>query len=52
LPLAQDNLIAVWLQLRSEFPPATLHDCVDGNDENPVVLDKTQLGTQSQEPSP
>lgn len=42
---AQDALIDVWLELRSLFPPATLHDCVDGNDENPVVLDKTTLGT-------
>lgn len=52
LARAQDDLIAVWLQLRSQFPPATLHDCVDGNDENPVVLDKSLLGTLSQEPLP
>jgi hypothetical protein len=49
---AQDDLIAVWLELRSQFPPATLHDCVDGNDDNPVVLDKTLLGTLLQEPPP
>lgn len=49
LPEAQDALIAVWLELRSLFPPATLHDCVDGNDENPVVLDQTTLGTLTED---
>ncbi len=50
LARAQDTLISVWLNLRSQFPPATLHDCVDGNDDNPVVLDKTQLGTLLRKP--
>lgn len=30
--------------LRSVYPGATLHDCDDGSDENPVRLDSTALG--------
>jgi hypothetical protein len=52
LALSQDALIRVWHNLRSIFPVATLHDCVDGNDENPVVLDKTLLGTFNEENTP
>ena len=35
------NLLA---GLRSTYPAATLHDCDDGSDENPVRLGKTALG--------
>jgi hypothetical protein len=35
------NLLA---KLRSTYPGATLHDCDDGSDENPVRLGKTALG--------
>ncbi len=45
LAAAQDALLGVWNLLRSEFPVATLHDCVDGNDENPVLLGRSTLGT-------
>ncbi len=31
-------------ELRSIYPPATLHDCDDGSDENPVRLGQTLLG--------
>jgi hypothetical protein len=31
-------------QLRSTYPGATLHDCDDGSDHNPVRLDNTALG--------
>lgn len=31
-------------QLRSTYPGATLHDCDDGSDLNPVRLDNTALG--------
>jgi len=41
----RDALVRVWRELRSVFPVATLHDCVDGNDTNPVVLDNNSLGT-------
>ena len=30
--------------LRSIYPPATLHDCDDGSDQNPVRLGQTALG--------
>ena len=52
LPQSQDALIEVWLQLRSQFPVATLHDCADGDDDNPVVLDKSLLGTLQEESPP
>lgn len=45
LPEKQDRFVEVWSRLRSVFPHATLHDCVEGEDENPVVLDNTTLGT-------
>lgn len=31
-------------ELRSIYPPATLHDCDDGSDQNPVRLGQTVLG--------
>ncbi|HYE54395.1 MAG TPA: hypothetical protein VD996_06110 [Chitinophagaceae bacterium] len=37
-------LIAVFAELRSVYPPASLHDCVDGNDENRVYLGQTVMG--------
>ncbi len=38
------NLIAIMSRMKSIYPPATLHDCEDGNDENPVRLGATVLG--------
>ena len=35
------NLLA---NLRNTYPGATLHDCDDGSDQNPVRLGKTALG--------
>lgn len=32
-------------KLRNTYPGATLHDCDDGSDQNPVRLDNTALGT-------
>ena len=37
------NLIAVFRILKSIYPSPTLHDCIDGNDENRVFLNQTQL---------
>ncbi|MGV3589271.1 MAG: hypothetical protein ACO1OF_19850 [Adhaeribacter sp.] len=37
-------LLAILGQLKSIYPPATLHDCEDGNDDNPVRLDATIIG--------
>lgn len=31
-------------ELRSIYPPATLHDCDDGSDQNPVRFGQTALG--------
>ena len=39
------RLLDVFQSLRSAYPTATLHDCDDGDDENPVRLDQTSLGT-------
>ena len=35
------ELIAVFIELKNVYPPASLHDCVDGNDENRVYLNQT-----------
>ncbi len=42
---ATNNLIVVLYSLHSEYPVATLHDCDESKDTNPVVLGKTILGT-------
>jgi hypothetical protein len=34
-------LLEVFTKLKNIYPPATLHDCVDGNDENRVLLGRT-----------
>jgi hypothetical protein len=34
-------LLEVFNALKNIYPPATLHDCVDGNDENRVFLGRT-----------
>lgn len=36
--------VTMHARLTSIYPPATLHDCVDGNDVNPVRLDSSMLG--------
>ena len=38
-------------QLRNTYPGATLHDCDDGSDQNPVRLDNTALGNYPLRPS-
>jgi hypothetical protein len=38
-------LLRLFQNLRSIYPTATLHDCDDGSDDNPVRLDNTILGT-------
>ncbi|MGD7035299.1 hypothetical protein [Methylotuvimicrobium buryatense] len=43
------NLLA---DLKSIYPEATLHDCDDGSDHNPVRLDKTALGSLNAVPRP
>ncbi|WP_431065886.1 hypothetical protein [Methylotuvimicrobium sp.] len=43
------NLLA---DLKSIYPEATLHDCDDGSDHNPVLLDRTALGSLNAVPRP
>lgn len=38
-------LLRIFQNLRSIYPTATLHDCDDDSDDNPVRLDNTILGT-------
>jgi hypothetical protein len=43
---ANDRMIEILAQLHSEYPEATLHDCVESKEgSNTVVLGKTVLGT-------
>jgi hypothetical protein len=36
-----EALMTVFVNLKSVYPPATLHDCVDGNEGNEVFLGQT-----------
>jgi hypothetical protein len=40
-------LLNLLSELRNTYPSATLHDCDEGNDRNPVRLGKTALGNAS-----
>lgn len=42
---ANNNLIKTLYSLHSEYPVATLHDCDESKDSNPVTLGNTILGT-------
>lgn len=42
---ANDALLKLVFNLHSEYPLATLHDCNESKDVNPVVLGKTILGS-------
>ena len=44
LTQALQDLIDILQRLKSVYPAATLHDCVEGEDENPVRLGSTVLG--------
>jgi hypothetical protein len=35
------DVLDLFGKLKNVYPPATLHDCVDGNDENRTFLDQT-----------
>jgi hypothetical protein len=39
------KLLDVLVRLKNVYPQGTLHDCVEGGDENPVILNRTGLGT-------
>jgi len=42
---ANDTLLQLLFTLHSEYPVATLHDCDESVDTNPVMLGKTILGS-------
>lgn len=42
---ANNNLLNVLYSLHSEYPVASLHDCDESKDTNPVMLGQTVLGT-------
>jgi hypothetical protein len=44
LSAALQNLIDILRDLRTVYPAATLHDCLEGENENPVRLGSTSLG--------
>ncbi len=43
LRAALEDLLDVFHALKSVYPPASLHDCVDGNDDNRVYLDRSVI---------
>ena len=43
LRLALVDLVNQFHTLKSVYPPATLHDCADGNDDNRVYLDRSVI---------
>ena len=45
LQAANDKLLKLLFNLHSEYPVATLHDCAESKDTNPVMLGKTILGS-------
>ncbi len=44
-PTLLADLIDILEALRTVYPEAKLHDCEDGNDDNPILLNQTILGT-------
>jgi len=43
-----NELIAVLNKIHTVYPPGTLHDCDDGDDENSIILGRTHIGDQEQ----
>jgi uncharacterized protein YegP (UPF0339 family) len=44
-PQAQRDLVDALAEIRSVYPVATLHDCSEGDNENPLILGNTVLGS-------
>ena len=44
LTTTQKELIELMERLHSIYPEAVLHDCIEDEDENPVQLNRTNLG--------
>ncbi len=49
LALRLKVLLEIFISLKSVYPPASLHDCIDGNDENRVFLDQTVITSSPHE---
>ncbi|MCF7829375.1 MAG: DUF1508 domain-containing protein [Candidatus Marinimicrobia bacterium] len=49
LSLRQSELLDVLLELRSVYPEAELHNCEEEQDENPLLLNRTILGSFDEE---
>ncbi len=45
LSVRLQTLLIIFEQVRSAYPQASLHDCDDGNDDNPIRLDNNSLGS-------
>ena len=45
------RVVHLLAELRNTYPGATLHDCDDGSDQNPVRLDSTALGNYPLRPT-
>ena len=43
-----NELIDYLDELYTIYPPGTLHDCDDRDDENPVILGRTAIGNQEE----
>lgn len=42
---ALGNLLDILVRLNTVYPQGTLHDCIEGGDENPMILNLTSLGS-------
>ena len=43
-----NDFIDILSKLHTVYPPGTLHDCEEGDDENPIVLGRTHIGNQEE----
>ena len=43
-----NELLEVLSKLYTVYPPGTLHDCEEGDDENPIVLGRSHIGDQEE----
>jgi len=41
------RLLCMFEKLKNVYPPATLHDCIDGNDDNRVLLGHTAISSDA-----
>ncbi len=44
-------LLDILVRLKNVYPQGTLHDCIDGGDENPMILNLTSLGSMKNKDS-